>query len=90
MAREAVYIRIFSEEMGHKQSPTPLQKDNAMEDAVCNKKYNQNKQKQCTCNSIGSDTENARNNSEYIGDQAKQIMQTTGQNTMQPPTTKTK
>ena len=38
MAREAVYIRIILEEMGHKQPPTPLQTDNAMADAVCNGK----------------------------------------------------
>ena len=38
MAREAVYIRIVLDEMGHKQPPTPLQTDNAMADAVCNGK----------------------------------------------------
>ena len=37
-AREAVYIRIVLEEMGHKQPPTPIQTDNAMADAVCNGK----------------------------------------------------
>jgi hypothetical protein len=38
MAREAVYIRIVLEEMGHKQPPTPLQTDNAMAEAVTNGK----------------------------------------------------
>ena len=38
MAREAVYIRIILEEMGHKQPPTPMQTDNAMADAVINGK----------------------------------------------------
>ena len=38
MAREAVYIRIILEEMGHKQPPTPLQTDNSMAYAVCNGK----------------------------------------------------
>ena len=38
MAREAVYIRIVLEELGHIQPPTPLQTDNAMADAVCNGK----------------------------------------------------
>ena len=38
MAREAVYIRIVLEEMGHKQPPTPLQTDNAMTEAVTNGK----------------------------------------------------
>ena len=44
MAREAVYMRIILEEMGHKQPPTPLQTDNSMADAVCNGKV-QPKQK---------------------------------------------
>ena len=38
MAREAVYIRIILEEMGHKQPATPIQTDNAMADAVINGK----------------------------------------------------
>ena len=38
MAREAVYIRIILEELGHKQPPTPLQTDNSMTDVVCNGK----------------------------------------------------
>jgi hypothetical protein len=38
MAREAVYIRIVLEELGHKQPPTSLQTDNAMADAVINGK----------------------------------------------------
>ena len=52
------------------------------------KKYNQNKRKQWTYDSIGSETENAKNNSEYIGDQAKQTIQNTRQSTIQQPTTK--
>ena len=36
MAREAVYIQIILEEMGHKQPPTPLKTDNAMSEAVTN------------------------------------------------------
>jgi hypothetical protein len=38
MVREAVYIRIILEELGHKQPSTPLQTDNAMADAVINGK----------------------------------------------------
>jgi hypothetical protein len=38
MEREAVYIRIILEELGHKQPSTPLQTDNAMADAVINGK----------------------------------------------------
>ena len=38
MAREAVYIRIIFDEMGHKQPPTPMLSDNAMADAIINRK----------------------------------------------------
>ena len=38
MAREAVYIRIILEELGHKQAATPLQTDNAAAEKVANKK----------------------------------------------------
>ena len=38
VAREAVYIRIVLEELGHKQPPTPLQTDNSMTDGVVNGK----------------------------------------------------
>eukprot|EP00804_Cyclotella_cryptica_P017078 CCRYP_003320-RA/>CCRYP_003320-RA protein AED:0.28 eAED:0.28 QI:0/0/0/1/0/0/4/0/506 len=38
MAREAVYIRIILEEMGHKQPPNPIQTNNDMVDAVINGK----------------------------------------------------
>ena len=58
-----------------------------MQDATA--KYNQNKQKKLTCDYIGSVTENAKNNLEYIGDQANQTTQTIGSSTIQPPITKT-
>jgi hypothetical protein len=38
MAREAVYIGIILEEMGHKQPPPPLQTNNLMAEAVINGK----------------------------------------------------
>jgi hypothetical protein len=38
MAREAVYIRIVLEEIGHTQPPTPLQTDNTMAEGVVNGK----------------------------------------------------
>ncbi len=38
MEREAVYIRIILEEMGHKQPATPLETNNAMAKAVTNGK----------------------------------------------------
>jgi hypothetical protein len=36
MAREAVYMRIILEEMGHTQPATPIQTDNTMAEAVIN------------------------------------------------------
>ena len=33
-AREAVYLRIMLEEMGHKQPPTPMQTNNAIAEAL--------------------------------------------------------
>ena len=45
MAREAVYIRIISEEMGHKKPPTPLQTYNAMAEAVINGKVQPKRKK---------------------------------------------
>ena len=38
MAREAAYIRIILEEMGHKQTLSPIQTDNTMAGSVCNRK----------------------------------------------------
>jgi hypothetical protein len=38
MAREAVYIRLILQEMGHPQSATPIQTDNAMAEAIVNAK----------------------------------------------------
>ena len=38
---------------------------------------------------MGSETDNAKNNSEYICDQENQTMHTTGQSNIQKPTTKT-
>ena len=75
--------------MGHKQPPIPLQKDKAMSDVVCNGKIQPKQKNQWTFDSICSGTENAKNNSEYFGDQANQIMQTTGQSTIHQPTKQT-
>jgi hypothetical protein len=38
IARKAIYIRIVLEELGHAQSPTPLQTDIAMADGIINGK----------------------------------------------------
>ena len=37
-AREAVYIQIILEELGHKQPSTPLQADNSTTETVINEK----------------------------------------------------
>jgi hypothetical protein len=43
MVREAVYIRILMEEMGHTQPLTPMQTDNSMAEAESTERYNPNK-----------------------------------------------
>ena len=82
-AREAVYLHIILEEMGHKQPPTPLQTDNAMAEAVSNGKINRNAPKQWTCVSIGCEIENANGNFAFIGVQESSIMLTIGPSIMQ-------
>jgi len=53
MAREAVYMRIILEEMGHKQLATPIQTDNAMAEAVINAKITPKRSKAMDMVSIG-------------------------------------
>ena len=89
MAREAVYIRIILEEMGHKQPPTPLQTDNSMADGVVNGKIAQNVQKPWTCDSIGCAIVSDKNNFASTGGRANSTTQTTGPNTMLQNTTRT-
>jgi len=75
MAREAVYIRIILEDLGHKQPSTPLQTMPwRMQWLMV--RCNQNKRKPWTCDS------NANNNLEYIGNLGR-IMQIIGQNITQ-------
>ena len=64
MAREVVYIPIILKEMGHKQPPTPLQPDNTIADTVINGKVQPKQTK-----AMNVYFHNAKNNSEYIGDQ---------------------
>ena len=51
-AREAVYIRIILEELGHKQPPTPLRTDKPWQMLWSMEKLNPKEQKQWTCDSI--------------------------------------
>ena len=43
MAREAVYLRIILEEMGHKQPPTPIQTDNTTAQSIITNTVKQKK-----------------------------------------------
>ena len=90
MEHESVYIIIILEEMGHKQPPNPLQTYNTMSDAVWNGKIQPKRKKQWTWAFIVLETENAKNNLEYIGDQENKTTQTTGLSTIKKHTTKTK
>jgi hypothetical protein len=75
MAQEAVYMRIISEEMGHKQTATPIQTGNAMVEAVINAKITHKRSKAMDMCSTG--------------DLANTIMWITGQNTVPPLTMST-
>ena len=88
-AREDVYIIIILEEMGCKQPPTPLQTDNAMSYAVCNRKIQQKWTKVMDMRLHWLRYRKCQKSSEYIGDQANKTMQTTGHSATQQPTTKT-
>jgi hypothetical protein len=81
MAREAVYIRIILEEMGHKQPPTPIQTDNAMADAVINGKIQPKQTKAMDMRFHWLRDRECQQHSDFIGVQAKQTTQTTGPNT---------
>ena len=89
MAREAVYIRIILEEMGHKQPPTPLQTDNSMADGVVNGKIAPKCRKAMDMRSIGCAIVSAKNNFASTGGRANSTTQTTGPNTMLQNTTRT-
>ncbi len=69
IAREAVYIRIILEELGHVQPPTPLQTDNVMADGVINIKYNPNEPKPWTWDSTGYAIKNAMTILHLLGTQ---------------------
>ena len=81
-AREAVYLRIILEEMGHKQPPTPLQTDNAMAEALSNSKI-QTKRIKAMDVSIGCAIENANDSFAFIGVQESLIMRTIGPSIIQ-------
>ena len=88
MARKAVYIIIVLEEMGRRQPPTPLQTDNVMADAVFKGTIQPKLTKTMDMQLDWLRDKECQKNSEYIGDQENQTMQTTGQSTIQQPTTK--
>eukprot|EP00804_Cyclotella_cryptica_P013561 CCRYP_012917-RA/>CCRYP_012917-RA protein AED:0.40 eAED:0.40 QI:0/-1/0/1/-1/1/1/0/288 len=84
MAREAVFIRIILEELGHKQPATPLQTDNATAEGVVNGKV-QPKRTKATDMQIA----NTGNNSASTGAPASSITPTTGPSIIPPPIMKT-
>ena len=70
MVQEAVYIRIILKELGHRQTPTPIQTDRMKQWSM--EKYSPNAPEQSTWDSPGYETENVKINSKYIGNQVKQ------------------
>ena len=56
--REAFYLRIILEDMGHKQSPTPLKQTMQWQKLFPMVRYNQNVPKRWICGSIGYAIEN--------------------------------
>ncbi len=69
MAREAVYIRIILEEMGHKQPPTLLQIENSMAEAVINGKVQSKQMKAMDMQFHWYGIENVNSISVYTGGQ---------------------
>jgi ABC-type branched-subunit amino acid transport system ATPase component len=89
MAREAVYICIILQEMGHPQPATPIQTDNALAEAVINAKIQPKRTKAMDmCFPWLRDGE-CQQQFKFSGGQAKQTMLTIGQNIIQPPITST-
>ena len=81
--REAVYLRIILEEMGHKQPPTPLQTDNAMAEAVSNGKIQPKRTKAMDMRFHWLRVENAKSNFAFIGVRVSSIMRIIGPSIMQ-------
>ena len=69
MAREAVYIRIILEEMGHKQPPTPLQTDNSAACRIVSGKIQPKRTKAMDMRFHWSETESAKSNFASTGHQ---------------------
>jgi hypothetical protein len=89
MAREAVYIRIILEEMGHKQPPTPLQTDSSMAEAVINGKVQSKQTKAMDMQFYRLRDRECQQQFCIYWQPGKWIMQTIGQNTTQLHITKT-
>ncbi len=68
MAREAVYIHIVLEEMGHTQPPHHCRQIIQWPKELSMERCNQNKQRRRICASTGCGIGNVRSNSVYIGD----------------------
>ena len=89
MAKEAIYVRIILEEMGHTQPPTPMQTDNACAEGVVNSKIQPKRTKAMDMRFIPLATGSTMPRTiPYIGNPVNSIMLTTGPNTTQPNITK--
>ena len=89
MVREAVYIRIILEEMGHKQPPTRCKPITRWQKETSTAQSRKIARKQWTCDSTGCMTANVSNSSESIGAQESKIMPITGPSIIRQHTTRT-
>jgi len=80
MAREAVYIHIILEGMGHQQPPTPLQTDNSMADGVVNGKITPKRTKAMDMRFYWLRDRECQKKIAFTGDPENQIMMITGLN----------
>jgi hypothetical protein len=87
MAREAVYMRIILEDMGHKQPPTSIQTDNAMAEAIVNAKIQLKRTKAMDMRFHWLRDRECQKQFKSTGGQESKIMPTTGQNTTRLPIT---
>eukprot|EP00804_Cyclotella_cryptica_P010981 CCRYP_016691-RH/>CCRYP_016691-RH protein AED:0.48 eAED:0.46 QI:0/-1/0/1/-1/1/1/0/120 len=89
MAREAVFIRIILEELGHTQPATPLQTDNSTAEGVVNGKIQPKRTKAMDMRFHWLEIVNAKNSSASTGAQENSITRTIGLNITLSPITNT-
>jgi hypothetical protein len=87
-AQSGAPLRVTLTELGHSQPPTPLRTDISTAFGILNETSNRNDRKQWTCDTIGSQTEYAKNNLTFIGAQDVKISVIITQNIIQRTITK--